>query len=294
MVLFDTNIINDLDSNDQLRTDVINFVKKNNGVFCISLLSVAEILDGGREDRVSARLFRLHEIWEELGSEKFHIFIGSRELIPIEARSKGDKHFLHRLPQAYLDEVRKLFKGEVGPKEFTTPIADMMKREREDKAEFYKIDQSYRKRVEGNKEADQSEIESMILSFRGLTNYSEDYEIPAAVFKEIHSSLTKWRLMQIRKKQHGYLLIKAMMNMLVFRSLCNALSSSNTNPRLSAFKKISEGQWYDIAIAATASYCEYFVTNDNNLRAFCEFLREKGVLRFKTFSVSDISGALHS
>lgn len=287
MILFDTNIINDLASSNRLKMDVIKFVQKSNGVFCISLLSIAEILDGDREDRVSARLFRLHEIWEELGPERFHIFIGSRELIPIEARSRGRKHFLHRLPQEFLDEAHKLFKGEVGQKKFTDPIVDLMKREREAKEEFYKIDQIYRKRVEADKDADQSEIESMILNFQGLTNYPEDFEIPAAVFKQIDSSLTKWRLREIRNKKHGYVLIKAMMNMLVFRNLCNALSSSNSNPKLSAVKKISEGQWYDIAIAATASYCEYFITNDNSLRAFCEFLRERGVLRFKTLSIRE-------
>ncbi|WP_413612426.1 hypothetical protein [Bdellovibrio sp. HCB-110] len=288
MILFDTNIINDLDSNRELRTNVVDFVKRHRGVFCISLLSIAEILDGQRDDLVMARLKRLDEIWELVGSSGFHVFIGSRELIPIEARSQGDKHFLHKLPQEYLDEIRKLFKGEIRKADFTTPVAEMMRREREDKVEFYRVDREFRKRITSNEDIDHAEIEDAVLNFRGLTNYLEDYKVPAAVFAEIYPSLTEWRLRQIQKKHRGYRLIKVLMSMLVFRNLCNAISESNTNPALAEVKRISRGQWYDIAIAATAAYADYFVTNDRGLVAFCEFLRKRNVLRFKTLLASDI------
>ncbi len=296
MILFDTNVIIDLPFDDELRINVLKFVKKNKGIFCISLLSISEILDGKLKDKVAARLKCLSDIWDEMGPKGFHVFIGSRELIPLEARSQGDKHFLHILPQDYLDEIRKLFKGEITQEEFTAPIADMMKRERDDKVNFYKSDQQYRRGIEENIDVDQDEIEGMIMEFRGLRNFIQDYEIPAAVLGSIYSPLTKWRLRQIQQRHRGYVLIKTIVNMIVFKNLCNALSSSRAaqNSELTDICRISKGQWYDIAIAATASYADYFVTKDSDLLAFCEFLRGKNVLRFQALSVSQLYEALHS
>lgn len=164
----------------------------------------------------------------------------------------------------------------------------MMKRERDDKSQFYAIDKEFRRRVMENEKVDQVDIEDMVLKFCGLKNYLEDYDIPATVFADVYPSLTKWRLRQIQKKTRGYILIKVLMNMLVFRSLCNAIGEENTNPDLSDIKKISRGQWYDISIAATAAYAKYFVTNDRGLHAFCEFLRKRKVLRFKTLLASEL------
>lgn len=88
---------------------------------------------------------------------------------------------------------------------------------------------------------------------------------------------------------------------LLFRQAwANTLPSGPTRPspnehilglfRTKSHKKGGLGAWADVSIAATAAKSDIFVSNDIGLAARCEFLRARGVVRFKTSRMDELIG----
>jgi hypothetical protein len=77
------------------------------------------------------------------------------------------------------------------------------------------------------------------------------------------------------------------------RTLANAAPREATNLALGVFRTKSAnkggvGTWYDDDIAATCAQADVLVTRDNDLRRKCEWLRDRGLLVFRTMSLSEL------
>ncbi len=87
---------------------------------------------------------------------------------------------------------------------------------------------------------------------------------------------------------------------LVWRlQLANCADQATTTPqqeqvfglwRTKGNKARGQGVWYDAFIAGEAAYMDLLVSDDDNQRRRCEFLRERGLLSFRTMSPSEFIG----
>lgn len=52
-------------------------------------------------------------------------------------------------------------------------------------------------------------------------------------------------------------------------------------------KKRGEGTWYDILIAGDTAYNDFLISDDNDQRRRCEYLRKRGLLSFQAISLEE-------
>ena len=74
---------------------------------------------------------------------------------------------------------------------------------------------------------------------------------------------------------------------LVDLTTTGAMYEAHTGPQEAQRLKPGRGNYYDCNIAIGAVFSDYFVVNDKNLRWKCEFLREKGVLKFRSVELKN-------
>lgn len=290
-IIFDTNVLSNLSADQNLRSRVIEIFKDHRNILCLSTLTISELMDGGNSNDVTKCLGEMHRLWNLVGDSRIRIFIGARESLIRELKSAGERNFFPTLPMKYVNELRKLLSGQTSLSEFTRPIRIMMETERSNKTLYHSQDKLFKKSVVEDKAIKKQLIEDEVLKFKGLGGYEDEYLFLESILSDLDTSLKVKKLMKIYRKPYGYIMMKALMDMLVFRRLCNALSSSPAHPELKYLAKVSRGHWYDVGIVASSCFADIFVTDDKALRYFCEHLRHRGIISFCTISSEDLLSA---
>lgn len=284
-IMIDNDVLSIL-CEDEPRTRELFGCLRNRGT---QILLPATVLDenyrGGRGDMVANRFEVIGRLFHEFGSDRFIIF---SDVVP---------KILEREVQTggRLSDVPTVFETNALAREFLNKrkMMAMHSSHKDYRAES-------RARAESLHEVDRQIKESLKIPFeecdrrlRGFTGVNGDRTYVGMAYQIWHGLLAPKTAFS-RKKYKSlvysptWTTMKAFSNLLIFRHLCNLFPPSS-DAKIASLQTLNRNDWKDIEHAAVGAYCDFFVTNDNKLRAFCEHLKEVGAL---PFSSVDLNGLL--
>ncbi|APJ02736.1 hypothetical protein [Silvanigrella aquatica] len=270
-----------------LSSQLINWIKKEKKRLIFSELIAAELMANESEEKVLEDFKKLRQIWKDLG-----IKYSAWMMMPEEFFKTEIKNIIKSTP---LESVK-----------ITSKFKSLLSN-----PELLKI--QYRNSDEG--------IKKSATLWKEKTYQSVDLNAQARFLESIkngNSNLSTKDISLIIKNYDGPKVECHFLDLLLEQLKCNSITSAQIIQSPARFRflytwsclaeltalgnllpnsdgspnaqmlRVDKGNWYDNTIAASATFCEIFLTNDENLIQKCNYLQSKNLIHFTAKRISDI------
>ncbi|WP_413557274.1 hypothetical protein [Bdellovibrio sp. HCB209] len=280
--LIDNSALNEVLKNQDLTKKALEAIQKSPSRLFISIDSFTEGISGTELDSIINRTKNLHWLLENSNRAQIVMTKPIGNWLQKELRNHGR---FENVPLLYTEQRWPSFVKSLNDPEYFRYIYEKSKEDRDliaSRTEALKEnDRNFR--VAAKATLSQKEVREDIENIN-LTPPAHKLDSFRKIFKLSNKEIKRILFTQDRTK---YRIHRTYFMLFYLRMLGNAYSKFSGTDDISFLNRLVNGNWYDLAIMVQASQFNYFVTNDKDQRAMCNFLHKKGLIRAQGITLDE-------
>lgn len=282
----DNDVLSEILNNRNETTQFVRLLNTNDIEIHISSEVLGECNSGENKERVVSRQLNLVPI---LKTGKVRMLKDIRSIVRGELRHSFLPPLSPFCPEYFVKNASIHF----GNSEWLQEVHGETKSDRDgltfSKRRAHEVDRQLATKLRLRSDWDVEDILRDVRSFNGISFKLRHFEYGLDTLRMGKPDLS------IRMLKHhiqrGEAKISLSLAALVnFRFLILLLGDHQTE--FSHLRTTSKGAWYDVVNAASAGYCEFFVSNDGKLRDFCNSLADRKAIGFRAINYSEFVAKL--